>query len=125
MKDYGLYEYGIPERKLKKLPKWIQFLMERFPAKKKDIIGFFRYAYGIPQLERMKGAVIQYGKGEENLAIIKRVTNAGVWVQPFELEDEIDKGIKKKGKEMFIKRERFEKHLGEKGAVSPEIFLEF
>ena len=89
-----------------------------------DFVQRIRYLYGIPQLERQKGTLVRFGAGEKEIGVIEKSTDEGVWIRP--VIDTGEDGLLydfKLGKPIFIHRERFEKHLGEKGAVSPELFL--
>ena len=82
-----------------------------------------RYLAGLKKRERQIGSLIEFGKGEMDFGVITRLDPKGVWVQPLQSSEEF--GLEPRGKEIFIEQERFEKHLGEEGAVSPKIFLEF
>jgi hypothetical protein len=114
--------YKVKSRAKRKPTKVEQFFLERFRLTG-DVPELFRRLYGIRELERRKGTIVRFGKGEEETGVITGVTEKGVWVQP--IKEDAEFGFRPAGKRIFIHKERFEKHLGMKGAVSPEIFLEF
>jgi hypothetical protein len=107
--------------KQKRKPTGVErFFLERFKPTG-SVPEMFRNLYGIRELERTRGTMVRYGTGEEETGVITSVTAKGVWVQP--IKQDADFGFRPAGKKIFIHKERFEKHLGEKGAVSPEIML--
>jgi len=113
--------YKIKKQK-RKPTKFEQSFIERFTPTL-DVPEFFRRLYGIKELERSKGTIIRFGKGEEETGVITGVTPKGVWVQP--IKEDVDFGFRTAGKKIFVTKGRFEKHLGMKGAVAPELFFEF
>lgn len=117
-KKIQIGEFKISKKKFKSLPDWEEKFLMRFPPKTRDIIQRARYFYNLPELERKKGTLVRFGVGEGRLGVITRATDKGSWVR--ELVDTGEEGLItdfKYGKEFFVKKGRFEKHLGEKGAV--------
>jgi hypothetical protein len=117
-KEVRLGEFKISKKKFKALPEWKKKFLIKFPPKTSDIIQRVRYFYALPEMERKKGTLVRFGAGEEKLGVITKSQDNGVWVR--ELVDTGEEGLLpdfKYGKEFFVKRGRFEKHLGEKGAV--------
>lgn len=115
-------EFKISKKKFKALPDWQEKVLMRFPPKTRDIIQKMRYVYGVPALERQKGTIVRFGRGEEDIGVITKSEDKGVWVRP--VIDTGEEGLLfdfKLGKEFFVERGRFEKHLGEKGAVGVDI----
>jgi hypothetical protein len=112
--------YKVKSTKKRKPTGVERFFLERFKPTG-SVPEMFRNLYGIRELERTRGTMVRYGKGEEETGVITGVTEKGVWVQP--IKEDIEFGFKPVGKRIFIHKERFEKHLGEKSAVSPEIML--
>jgi Tfp pilus assembly protein PilP len=110
----------IPKKKLKKMPFFEREFFEKFPFPfTLDVTETFRRAYHIPQLARTKGTFVRFGAGEEKIGKITKVVPKGVYVQEFVSDKVI--GWKKKGEPFFVRQKRLERHLGEAGAVSPEL----
>lgn len=123
-KERRIGEWKVSEKKFKSLPDWEEKFLMRFPPKTRDVVQRMRYLYGIPARERQKGTLVRYGAGEEQLGVITKSQDEGVWVRP--IIDTGEEGLLpdfKLGKEFFVERGRFEKHLGEKGAVGVDVTL--
>jgi hypothetical protein len=109
----------IPEKKLKKMPFLEREFFKIVPATT-DVTEVFRRFYGFEKKARTKGTFVRFGEGEERFGEIVKIVPKGVFIQEIVSDKEL--GMKLQGKPFFVKQERFERHLGEAGAVGVEVF---
>jgi hypothetical protein len=99
-----------------KLPKFEQAFLETFLEPELPIR--IMNVYGRARLSRTVGTLVRFGTGEDRMGAITRATRRGAWVQEYrQPKYEEGFGFVKVGDPFFVRKERFRKHLGEKGAV--------